>query len=126
MGWKIAVAVLALSLLLNVLLPASESGPANAGRFVLDIWLAIFLLATCLAWIGKGRIRSLVLFAMASPLWAWAAYVTFAELNGAMPEGYSLGIKIGFPAVVMAAAALVTFAGFKQWPRRSREARRAA
>ena len=115
LGWAAVVATLAIFIGLGAILPPSESGPANAGRFVIGVWLAACLLLTLVAWAVRGRWRALVVWIAAAPIWLWVAYVLVASFIWPDPNKSGMAYLVGTDVVLAVIAGVITAIGLLFW-----------
>ena len=119
MGWRVVVATLFALIVLLGALPSDESGPANFERLVLIIGLFVFLMLTLMAWAARGRLRSIIILTIASPLWLWFAYIMGVLFVWHDPDNTRRAYTIGIEIVLGLSAALITTIGIKFWRKRS-------
>jgi hypothetical protein len=115
MGWKLAVAALAGLIALDFCLPPSDSGPANASRYDFGIWLVVFLFLTLIAWAARGRWRSIIIWAMAAPIWLWLAYIPVATFLWPVSDKRMIQFTIGAELVLGLIAGSITAVGIRFW-----------
>lgn len=115
LGWALVAAVLAVLMGLGALFPSSESGPANAGRFVIGVWLAACLLLTLVAWVARGRWRALIIWTAAAPIWLWFAYILVAVFVWPDHDKGRTVFVVGIEVFLAAIASVITAIGVFFW-----------
>jgi hypothetical protein len=115
LGWGVVVATLVMIIGLGAILPPSDSGPANAGRFVIGVWLLGCLLLTLVAWAARGRWRALVVWIAAAPIWLWVVYILVASFIWPDPDKSGMAYFVGTEVVLAVIAGAITAIGVLFW-----------